>query len=121
MTLFELFLEHGSPAATYTDEVVATFYDQVDDGSMFAEALAEMDDNKRLDIAQAINDRVSRSLSHQNIGKIIADQLRTYPREYLQKAFDGLEGEIQAYRVAASLAEKADLDNDAGDATGSMP
>jgi hypothetical protein len=123
MTLFELFIQHGNPSQTYTDELVGAFYDQVDDGTMFGEAIAEVDDDKRQEIAQLIDDRTSRSLSHQMIGEIITKQLRAYPRKYLQDAYDGMEAEILAYNRAADLAEKADLDNDAaaGDAQGCMP
>lgn len=98
MTLFELFIEYGNPADTYSDEVLARFLDEVDDGSMFMESLAEMPEDERKRMISLVDDRTSRTLSHQLIGKIATEQLQRYVRSYLQKKYEALEPEIRAFR-----------------------
>lgn len=118
MTLFELFLQHGDPTKTYSDELVAGFYQLVDDGSMFGEALAEMSDHERERVTDLIFDRTSRTLSHQMVGKIVVDQLRSYAQAYLRKNFESLEPEIREYKKVEARDFAAE---NAGDATGCHP
>lgn len=121
MSLFDLFFEFGNPADTYTDDLVAAFYTRVDqDGSWFAEALAEMPDSSRTAITQMINDPTSRSLSHQMIGRLVVDQLRKYPRKYLNEQFLEKRALIDTAKMIAARAAEADLDND-GQQTGCLP
>lgn len=120
MNLTQLLVEYGDPRNSYSDEVVAAFYEDVDDGSYFAEALAEIDDAQRKRVIALLDDQISRTLSHQMVGQILGDQLRRYARNILENHYDQYQGEIRMRREDAAAAHKADLQND-GEQTGCMP
>jgi hypothetical protein len=123
MSLLELFMEYGDPRNFYTDEVVGAFYRRVDDGSFFAEALAEMPDADRARLISLIDDKTSRTLSHQMVGKIVVDQLREYVQSYLSDKYEELKPELRARQQQAAVDEKAELELevDAGRQSGWMP
>lgn len=105
MSLLELFIEHGDPSKSYSDAVLADFLSEIDDGSLFMEAMAEMPESSRKAIGGLVNDQTSRTLSYQAIGRMVIDQLRKYVSPYLQKMYVTYENQVVA-------AKKRQLDDE---------
>ncbi len=108
MTLFELFLEHGNPSEKYTDEMLAVFLAEVDKTGDFFHEMSVLPKDKRECVIRLLDDRTSRSLSHQAIGEIFCKQLKEKVRAYLQRQYDGLREDVDAYNRQAAKDAVAD-------------